>query len=41
LKGCLLVHEHESNCNAQEVYQKLISHHLHSTRARIDASSLL
>jgi hypothetical protein len=41
LKGRSIVREHEHDFNAQEVYKKLSEHHLHSARARLDASSIL
>ena len=33
--------EHENDYNAQKVYQKLVDHHLKSTKAMIDLSSIL
>jgi hypothetical protein len=40
-QGKAIVHEHEQDYNAQEVYKKLTEHHLTSTKAMMDSSTIL
>ena len=39
--GKSIVRSHENDYNAQEVYKKLLDHHLRSTKANIDSSAIL
>jgi hypothetical protein len=40
-RGKAFIREHASDYNAQKVYQKLVEHHLKSTKAMIESSSTL
>jgi hypothetical protein len=40
-RGKGFVRDHENDYDAQKVYQKLVDHHLKSTKAMIDSSSIL
>ena len=40
-RGKGFVRDHENDYDAQKVYQKLVDHHLKSTKAMIDLSSIL
>ena len=40
-RGKGFIREHENDYDAQKVYQKLVDHHLKSTKAMIDSSSIL
>jgi hypothetical protein len=40
-KGKALVRDHESDYDAQKVYEKLQKHHLSSTKAMMDSSAIL
>ena len=40
-RGKAIIREHEADFDAQAVYQKLSEHHLRSTKAMIDSSSIL
>ena len=40
-RGKGFIREHENNYDAQKVYQKILDHHLKSTKAMIDSASIL
>jgi hypothetical protein len=40
-RGKGIIRDHEHDYNAQKVYRKLVNHHLKSTKAMIDSSSIL
>ena len=40
-RGKAIVREYEETFNAQAVYQKLVEHHLRSTKALIESSTIL
>jgi hypothetical protein len=40
-RGKSIVREHEADFDAQKVYEKLVDHHLRSTKAMIESSTLL